>query len=80
MSLNPRCFALAQISSLVGSLTKKNFKTSCQVISKVKQRGAKKFKRIGIAQCVMPDSALQKPTCISGVTSRRVHLVYLYIG
>ena len=36
MSLSPRCFALAQIASLVGSINKKNYKANCAEIAKVK--------------------------------------------
>ncbi len=35
MSLNPRCYAVSQISHLVASITKKNYKDKCAEIAKV---------------------------------------------
>ena len=35
MSLSPRCYALSQITSLVASISRKNFKTNQAEIEKV---------------------------------------------
>ena len=35
MSSSPKCFALAQITSLVGSISKKNYRANCSEIAKV---------------------------------------------
>ena len=36
MSLNPRCYALSQITYLVNTINKKNYKSSCAEISSVR--------------------------------------------
>ena len=36
MSLSPRCYALSQITSLVASISRKNFKTNQAEIEKVR--------------------------------------------
>ena len=35
MAMNPRSYALSQISSLVANVTKKNYKANCSEIAKV---------------------------------------------
>lgn len=36
MSLNPRCYALSQVSYLVNTINKKNYKSSCAEIASVR--------------------------------------------
>lgn len=36
MSLNPRCYALSQVSYLVNTINKKNYKSTCAEISSVR--------------------------------------------